>query len=236
MKIVSINALLEALRSDTPINKVFINSKRKDNKISEIISLCREKKIPYLMVPQNALLRKAGPENQGVFAEISPVRFFSLKEVLENPVKDLILILDSINDTGNLGAIIRSCVAADIDGILISQRRSAPVNETVLKVSSGALLNSRIVPSKNLSRDIDVLKDAGYWIAGTTIGEGVPYYEYDFKMKTAIILGGEQKGLSPLLKKNADQFITIPHSNMVESLNVSTAAAVILFEALRQKI
>ena len=126
-------------------------------------------------------------------------------------------------------------MAADIDGIIISQRRSAPVNETVLKVSSGALLNSRIVPSVNISRDIDVLKDAGYWIAGTTIGEGIPYYDYDFEPKTAIILGGEQKGLSPLLKKNADQFITIPHSNKVESLNVSAAAAVILFEALRQK-
>lgn len=235
MKIISINALLEALQSDSPISKVFINEKRRDNKISKIISLCREKKIPYLMVPQNVILRKAGPENQGVFTEISPVRFFSLKEILANPIKDLILILDSINDSGNLGAIIRSSVAADIDGIIISQRRSAPVNETVLKVSSGALLNSRIVLSVNLSRDINVLKKAGYWIAGTTIGEGVPYYDYDFEPKTAIILGGEQKGLSPLLKKNADQFITIPHSNKVESLNVSAAAAVILFEALRQK-
>jgi 23S rRNA (guanosine2251-2'-O)-methyltransferase len=237
MNITSVNALIETLKEELPINKVFISSAKKDNRIDKIIQLCRENNVIFQMVPQQTIVRKAGPDNQGVFAEISPIRFYSIEEILQNIKKGLILILDSITDTGNLGAIIRSAVAADVDGLIISQRDSAPINETVLKTSAGTLVKAKIVQSKNLSQDISYLKKNNFWVVGTVLDKemSLPYYDYDFTANSAIIVGGEYKGVSPLLKKNADQLVYIPHSDKIDSLNVSAATAVLLFEALRQK-
>ena len=235
MKITSINSLQEALSSDAPVNKVFINERRRDSRIKNILDLCKERGIPYMLIPQTALNRKAGNENQGVFAEISPVRFFSLDEIISEKKESLILILDSVTDPGNLGAIIRTSVAAGVDGIILAQRNSAPLNETVLKVSAGALMNSRIVPSKNISREMKTLKERGYWVISTNVKAGIPYHEYSFDAPTALVIGSEGKGISTIVKKHTDQFITIPHSKKIESLNVSAATAVILFEAIRQR-
>jgi len=235
MKITSINSLQEALSSDAPVNKVFINERRRDSRIKNILDLCKERGIPYMLIPQTALNRKAGNENQGVFAEISPVRFFSLDEIISEKKESLILILDSVTDPGNLGAIIRTSVAAGVDGIILAQRNSAPLNETVLKVSAGALMNSRIVPSKNISREIKTLKERGYWVISTNVKAGIPYHEYSFDAPTALVIGSEGKGISTIVKKHTDQFITIPHSKKIESLNVSAATAIVLFEAIRQR-
>ncbi len=235
MKITSINSLQEALSSDAPVNKVFINERRRDSRIKKILDLCKEKGIPFMLIPQTALNRKAGNDNQGVFAEISPVRFYSLDEIIQDNKDSLILILDSVTDPGNLGAIIRTSVAAGVDGIILAQRHSAPLNETVLKASAGALMNSKIVPSKNISREIRTLKERGYWVISTNVKAGIPYHEYSFDAPTALVLGSEGKGISTIVKKHTDQFITIPHSKKIESLNVSAATAVILFEAIRQR-
>ena len=234
----SLNALIEALQERYPINRVFISKAKKDNRIDNVIRLCRQNKVVFQMVPQETILRKAGPGNQGVFAEVSPIRFYTLEEILQSIDKELILILDSINDTGNMGAIIRSAVAAEVDGIIVSQRHSAPINETVLKTSAGSVLKAKIVQSKNLTNTVNLLKENGFWVVGTVMEKeknSIAYYDYDFTVKTAVIVGSEHKGISPLLKKNADQLVFIPHSPNVESLNVSSAAAVILFEALRQR-
>ena len=235
MKITSINALHEALSSGLPVNKVFINERRRDSRIKKITDLCKEKGIPFMLIPQIALNKRAGNENQGVFAEISPVRFFSLDEILKEGNDRFILIVDSVTDAGNLGAIIRTSVAAGIDGIILSRRNSAPLNETVLKASAGALLKARIVPSKNISIEMRILKEKGYWIIATDVKSGIPYHEYAFDMPTALVIGSEGKGISTIVKKYTDQFITIPHTDKIESLNVSAATAVILFEAIRQK-
>lgn len=237
MNINSLHALIEALREKIPINKVFINTDKKGKRIDQVINLCRQNGVVFQMVPPQTINRKAGPNNQGVFAEVSPIRFYTLEEILQNIKTGLILVLDGINDTGNMGAIIRSAVAAEVDGIIIPQRNSAPINETVLKTSAGSLVKAKIVQSKNLVNDIKKLKENEFWVAGTVKEreKNVAYYDYDFTNKTAVIMGSEHKGLSPLLKKNADQLIYIPHSEDIDSLNVSAAAAVILFEALRQK-
>jgi 23S rRNA (guanosine2251-2'-O)-methyltransferase len=235
MIINTLNALIEALKDDYPINKVFISNAKRDRKIDTIIDLCRKNKVMFQMVPAQTISRKAGPGNQGIFAEISPVGFCTLEEVVKESKTGLLLILDSINDTGNLGAIIRSAVAAGVDGIIISQRNTAPINETVLKTSAGSVLKARIVQSKNLRNDIDFLKKWEYWVVGAEKTGDLPYYKYDFKCKTALIVGNEHKGISPILKKNVDQLVFIPHSGEIESLNVSAAAAVLLFEVLRQR-
>jgi len=187
-----------------------------------------------MLVPSVTLNKKAGNDNQGVYAEVSPVNFFTLNEILKNK-NGIILILDSVTDAGNLGAIIRTSVAAGVEGIILSRRNSAPINETVLKTSSGALMNARIVLSKNISREMKILREKGYWIISTDVKFGLPYYEYAFDIPTALVIGSESKGISTIVKKYTDQFITIPHSKKIESLNVSSATAVILFEALRQK-
>jgi 23S rRNA (guanosine2251-2'-O)-methyltransferase len=235
MNIHTLNALIEALKSNVPINKVLISDTKKDKKVGKILDLCRRNNVMFQQVPQQTINRKAGPDNQGVFAEISPIKFQPLDEVLKEIKTGLLLILDSITDTGNMGAIIRSAVGADVDGIIISQRHSAPINETVLKTSAGSLVKAKIVPSKNLTHTINELKRNDFWVVGAEMQGNMPYYDYDFTYKTALVLGSEYKGISPLLKKNVDHLISIPHSSQIESLNVSAAAAVILFEALRQK-
>lgn len=235
MKITSINSLHEALSSGAPVNKVFINEKRRDSRITKIIDLCKERGIPFILIPQAALNRKAGNDHQGVFAEISPVRFFSLDEIAKGGNDSLILILDSVTDAGNLGAIIRTAVGSGAEGIILSRRNSAPLNETVLKSSAGALMNAKVVPSKNISIEMRALREKGYWIISTDVQSGLPYHEYSFDIPTALVIGSEGKGISSIVKKYADQFITIPHPGKIESLNVSAATAVILFEALRQR-
>jgi 23S rRNA (guanosine2251-2'-O)-methyltransferase len=237
MNINSLHALIEALGERIPINKVFIGIDRKDKRIDQVIMLCRQNGIVFQMVPPQTINRKAGANNQGVFAEVSPIRFYTLEEILQDIKTGLILVLDGINDTGNMGAVIRSAVAAEVDGIIIPQRHSAPINETVLRTSAGSLVKAKIVQSRNLTNDIKKLQEDKFWVVGT-VKEGeknVVYYDYDFTVNTAVIMGSEHKGISPLLKKNADQLVYIPHSESIDSLNVSAAAAVILFEALRQK-
>jgi 23S rRNA (guanosine2251-2'-O)-methyltransferase len=235
MNISTLNALIEALKEGQPINKVLIGRGKKDRKVEFIKKLCRESNIMFQLVPQEAIDRKAGAKNQGVFAELSPIRFYELHEIVESSKTGLLLVLDRINDTGNLGALIRTAVAAEVDGVLISRRDSAPINETVLKTSAGTLMKAKICQSKNLGQDLDKLKEAGFWVVGTEMSGSVPYYDYDFSYKTALVMGSENTGMSPLLKKKADQLVSIPHSKKVESLNVSVSAGVILFEAVRQK-
>jgi len=229
------NALIEALKDGLPINKVLISRTRHDAKIATVVNLCRERGVVFQFVPAEAVERKAGMKSQGVFAEIAPVGFFSLADVLADVKTGLIAILDGIEDTGNLGAMIRSAAAVEVDGILVSVRNAAPVNDTVWKTSAGALGKVRLVQSRQLALDIEKIKKAGFWVVATDAQARVNFYDFDFRSKTAVILGNENKGVSPLLKKNADQLLAIPHARSVESLNVSAAAAIILFEAYRQK-
>ncbi len=236
MIITSSHALEAALESSITLNHIFISKSLKSKRLEKIKILCKQKNILYKFVPAEAIDRKAGyTKNQGVFAETSPVNFLKIKEITGNIKTGIILILNNILDPHNLGAIIRTAVAAEVDGIILSKRNTAPINETVLKTSAGNLLKARLVISNNLAADIDYLKKKEFWIIGTDIKEGIKYYNYDFSYKTAIIIGSENKGLSPLLRKKVDQIVTIPHSSRVNSLNVSVAAGIILFEAGRQK-
>ena len=234
MDILSVNALLDALREGHGLARVLVSRTRKGHKINQIKALCRERGIVFQMVPQSAIDRKCGQKNQGVFAQASPVRFYTLDEVLGFG-KGLILILNGILDSGNLGAIVRTAVAAEIDGILLPARNSAPVNETVLKTSAGALMHARIVISKSISNDLEALKKEGFWIVAADPRAETPYDQIDFREKSVVIVGGEAGGVSPLLLKRCDRVVSIPQNPDIDSLNVSVSTAVILFEALRQR-
>ncbi len=233
--ITSLNALVEALRDGAPVNKVLINGARRDAKIATVIELCRQRGVIFQFVPGEALERKAGAKNQGVWAEIAPVAFSSLEEMLAAVKTGLVVVLDGIEDTGNLGAIVRTAAAVEADGVLFSVRGSAPVNDTVWKTSAGALGKVRLVQSHNLARDIEKLKQNDFWVVASDQHAGMKFYDYDFTGRTAVIMGNESRGVSTLLKRDADQLLAIPHAATVESLNVSAAAAILLFEAYKQK-
>jgi 23S rRNA (guanosine2251-2'-O)-methyltransferase len=138
-------------------------------------------------------------------------------------------------DVGNMGAIIRSAVAAEADGIVLVSKNSAPINETVVKTSSGAVFHANIVQSTHIINDINYLKERNFWLIGAVRDKGMIYTDYDFSYPTAIIMGNEHSGLSQSISKQVDQFLTIPIQRKVESLNVSVATAILLFEARRQK-
>jgi 23S rRNA (guanosine2251-2'-O)-methyltransferase len=233
--ITTLNALVEALRDGAAINKVLISRSPRDAKVSTVIDLCRRQGVIFQFVPAEAVARKAGARNQGVWAEVAPVGFCGLDEMLAAVRTGLVVILDGIEDTGNLGAIIRTAAAVEADGIVISIRGSAPVNDTAWKTSAGTLGKVRLVQARNLAQDIEKLKNNGFWVVAADQHAGTKFYDFDFKGKTAVIMGNESRGVSPLLKKKADQLLAIPHSGEVESLNVSAAAAIMLFEAYRQK-
>jgi 23S rRNA (guanosine2251-2'-O)-methyltransferase len=233
--ITTLNALIEALRDGAPVNKVLLSQSRRGAKIAAVVDLCRQRGVVYQFVPAGALDRRAGAKNQGVWAEVAPVGFCRLDDVLSSARTGLVVVLDGIEDTGNLGAILRTAAAVEADGVLISVRGSAPVNDTAWKTSAGALAKVRLVQSRNLAQDIQKLKENGFWVVAADVRARMKFYEFDFKVRTAVILGNEGRGVSPLLKKNADQLLAIPHAAAVESLNVSAAAAIILFEAWKQK-
>lgn len=233
--ITTLHALIEALRDGAPVNKVLLSLSRRDAKISAIVDLCRQRGVVFQFVPAEAVDRKAGARNQGVWAEVAPVNFCSLEEVLAAVRTGLVVVLDNIEDTGNLGAIVRTAAAVEADGVLLSVRGSAPVNDTAWKTSAGTLGKVRLVQSRNLVQDIEKLKKNDFWVAATDQHAAMNFYDFDFKGRTAVILGNESRGVSPLLKKKSDQLLAIPHAATVESLNVSAAAAIILFEAWKQK-
>jgi len=233
--ITSLNALIEALGAGAPVNKVLISRTRRDAKVAAVIDLCRQRGVVYQFVPAEALDRKAGARNQGVWAEVAPVNFCRLEDVLASIRSGLVVILDGIEDTGNLGAIVRTAAAVEADAVMLSVRGSAPVNDTAWKTSAGALAKVRLVQSRNLAQDIEKLKKNGFWVVASDASAPMKFYEFDFRVKTAVILGNEGRGVSPLLKKNSDQLLAVPHAAAVESLNVSAAAAIILFEAWKQK-
>ena len=148
----------------------------------------------FQFVPAEAVDRKAGAKNQGVWAEIAPVDFCSLDEMLAAVKTGLVVILDGIEDTGNLGAIVRTAAAVEADGVLVSIRGSAPVNDTVWKTSAGTLGKVRLVQSRNLAHGYRKTEKDGFWVVATDQHAGMNFYDFDFKGKTAVIIGQRKQG------------------------------------------
>ncbi len=235
MIISSMNALIEALRAEEPIQKVWISRSHRDPRVQELKALCRQYGVLYRFVPREALERKAGSSNQGVFAEIAEVRTYSLETALEKAPGQFFLVLDGVTDTGNMGAILRSAAAAEVDAVILPRRRSAPLNESVMTASAGGLLVTRMVISRSLTEDLKILKKAGYWVFGADMAARSEYTEIQGNGPVVLVLGSEAHGISPAVMRQVDQMVRIPISKSVESLNVSVAAAVLMFEVVRQR-
>ena len=221
------------------IVKLFI-SNSESKRFSKIKSLANSSSIVTELVETKRINQIIGhSKHQGFVAEIANPSFLIEKDIsskLENLTSSRVLILDSIQDPRNLGACLRSALAFEFDAVIINKDGSSPINEYVFKTSVGAILNLNIFYVTNLSRSINILKDIGFWVLGLDgHGEGSIFSE-KFSSKTAVVLGSEGSGIRKLVKENCDHLIKIPISNKVESLNISVAAGIIMYELKKQHI
>ena len=174
---------------------------------------------------------KFGNNNQGIALEIEDFKFKKLEELKDT---SFVVMLDHLEDPHNLGAIIRTCECAGVDAIIIPKNRSVQINSTVMKVSAGALNNMNIVEVSSLAQSIDKLKDYGFWIYGTDMEDSVNYTDVKYDRKTCIIIGSEGNGISRLVREKCDFIIRIPMKGKINSLNASVAAAITIYEVVRQ--
>jgi len=197
--------------------------------------LAKTNHIPYLFVPKQ-VLDKASPHHQGVVAHLASKEYISLERILTDAgPSPFLVLLDEIEDPQNLGAILRSAEGAGADGVVIPERRSAGLTETVFEVSAGALEHLRVARVPNLAQAMETLKERGFWLIGAE-GEGEGFfYEFDYTQPVAVILGSEGRGLRHLTRKKCDRILTIPMRGKVNSLNVASAASVFFFEVARQR-
>ncbi|MCI9063438.1 MAG: 23S rRNA (guanosine(2251)-2'-O)-methyltransferase RlmB [Clostridia bacterium] len=234
------NSVLELLESEKDINKIYITKGERHGSINKIIAIAKEKKIIIVEKDKRQMDLMAQNDNyQGVIAIVPPFEYCEIEDILEyakekeeNP---FILILDGIEDTHNLGAIIRTAETAGVHGIIIPKRRAAAVNSTVSKISCGAVEHMKIARVNNISDSINKLKDAGLWICGTAIDGEKYYFNQDLTGPLGIVIGNEGKGMSEIAKKNCDFLVKIPMIGKVTSLNASVSTGIILYEALKQR-
>ena len=232
------NSVLELLKSEKDINKLFIEKGNRSGSINEIIAKAKQNHIVIVEVDKRKLDTMAA-NHQGVVAIVPPFEYCDIYDILDYAkAKDedpFIVILDGIEDPHNLGAIIRTCETAGVHGVIIPKRRSASVNSTVVKVSEGATTYVKIARVTNLNDTISKLKDAGLWIIGTDMSAKTYYYDQDLKGPIAIVIGSEGFGMSNLVKKNTDIFIKIPMAGKITSLNASVSAGIVIYEAVKQR-
>lgn len=234
------NAVIELLESDKDINKIYITKGEQKGSINKIIAMANEKKVIIVEKDKRQMDLMAQTENyQGVIAIVPPFEYSEIEDILElakiKNEKLFILILDGIEDTHNLGAIIRTAEIAGVHGIIIPKRRAASVNSTVSKVSCGAVQYMKIARVNNISDSINKLKENGVWVCGTAIDAKSYYFEQDFKEPIAIVIGNEGKGMSQLVKKNCDFLVKIPMKGKIQSLNASVSTGIVVYEVLKQR-
>jgi 23S rRNA (guanosine2251-2'-O)-methyltransferase len=234
--IYGINPVIEALRTGR-VRRLRVGS-RGDKRIDEILALAREKGVRVERVEAPTLDREArGGVHQGVVAELEPPGDYSVEELVAAaaPEPALIVVLDGIEDPHNIGAVLRSVDAAGAHGVVRQARHAAPLDGVAMKASAGAAATVRVATVVNIARAVEQLKDAGVWTVGLAGDAAERYDAVDLTVPTAIVLGAEGSGLRRLVRERCDRLVSIPMRGAVSSLNVSVAAGVTLFEAIRQR-
>lgn len=233
------NPIIEALKADREIEKIWIAKGSETGSIKKIIGMAKEKRIPIEYVDRNILDNKSiTGANQGIIANVAAYKYSELEDIIfkaKERKEDLfVLILDGIEDPHNLGAIIRTAEAAGVHGIIIPKRRAVGLTQTVVKASAGAIEYVPIVKVANLVQTIKTLKECNVWIAAADIS-GKDYFEADLKGNIGVVIGSEGKGISKLVLENCDFSIKIPMKGKISSLNASVAAGVLMCEVVRQR-
>jgi 23S rRNA (guanosine2251-2'-O)-methyltransferase len=237
MLVYGINPVLEALRAKR-VTRLRISA-RQDKRIDEVLALAAAQDVTTERVDPQVLDRAArGGVHQGVVAEIEQARDYTLQQLAlpsERGHAPLIVVLDGIEDPHNVGAIIRTADAAGATGVIRQARHSAALDGVVGKASAGALAHARIATVVNIARAVEELKEAHIWTVGLAGEARERYTDVDWTLSSAIVLGAEGTGLRRLVRERCDRLVTIPMLGSVESLNVSVAAGVVLYEAVRQR-
>ncbi|MGR0480006.1 MAG: 23S rRNA (guanosine(2251)-2'-O)-methyltransferase RlmB [Candidatus Electronema sp. V4] len=230
-----INAVSEALRGNPRrLSEILIEKGKAGTRLQEIIDAAREAEVRIRFVELDRVGLPGGCRHQGVAARQAEAELLPLAELLA-AAPERILLLDSIQDPGNLGSILRSALAAGFGSVVLTSERSAPLTGTVARASAGAVAHLRISRVVNLAEALRQLKSHGYWIYGAVAEpEAQSMYQTDFSGKIGIVIGSEGKGIRPLVQKCCDHLITIPMPGAFNSLNASVAAALVMFEAVRQ--
>jgi 23S rRNA (guanosine2251-2'-O)-methyltransferase len=236
-----IHAVREALEAGGTFDRIVIAKGRQDSRVEEIVQLARERSIPVRFEDRGQLDRIANTrDHQGVVAIAAARAAATLEDILARANHDkgqigLVVLLDGVEDPHNLGAIIRTALAAGAHGVITPERRAAGLTEAVARASAGALAHLPVARVTNLARTMEELKEAGYWLVGLDEEGEKSYTEVDYTTPTGIVMGGEGKGLHELTRKRCDFVVSLPTTGPVKSLNVSVATGVVLFEALRQR-
>jgi len=236
------NAVIEALEAKTrEFNRILIsNTSRSDEKIEKIKELAKQNGIVFQFVGKEKLNQIAQEaRHQGVIAQVSPIKYVDLDDFIESHSDGYtsVVILDGVEDSHNLGAIIRSCVCAGVKGIILPSRRGVLVNSTVEKTSAGAVNHISIIKVNSIVNAVQRLKERNYWVIAADHHSKDNYYDIDYTdMNFAVIMGAEHAGVSKSLLKLSDFVVKIPMLTNFNSLNVSNAAAIILFESVKQKL
>lgn len=233
------NAVLEALLGQKRvINKILISkSLHSDSKLNQIKELALANNIVFQFVSKEKFAPYNEHNHQGIMALISPIKYIELDEFLnEKHENSSVVILDGVEDPHNLGAIIRTCVCAGVDAIIIPARRNAQVNSIVEKTSAGAINHIPIIKVNSLVNAIQKLKKSDWWIIATDASANDNYYDIDYNnMNFAIVMGAEHSGVSKSIIKLSDMLVKIPMFRDFNSLNVSNALSIIVFETVRQR-
>ncbi len=233
------NAVRELLKSGRTIEKIYVQSGEREGSITVLAAEAISRSIPLIEVEKAKLDKLCGYEqHQGIVAIASEKEYVEIEDVLriaeEKGEKPLIVIADNVSDPHNLGAIIRCAEGAGAHGVVIPKRRSACITPAVAKASAGATEHMMCVKCVNVTETIKKLKDYGLWVFAAE-ADGEDYTKVDYSVPCAIVVGSEENGVSPLVKKNCDYIVSLPMRGKVNSLNVSTASAVLLYEAIRQR-
>lgn len=235
------NAVTELIKSGKDINKILVAEGSLQGSMKKIIGAAKDKKIIVQIVDRNKLDEISNNSvHQGILAYVSAYKYFELDDIL-NDAKEkgedpFIIITDGVEDPHNLGALIRTANCCGAHGVIIPKRRAAPLTSTVNKASAGAIQYTKVARVTNLVSTIKELKEKGIWIAGADMDGDKNYFETDLKGPIAVVVGGEDKGVSRLVKENCDFVVKIPMNGQINSLNVSVAGAVLMYEVVRQRL
>lgn len=239
-KLAGVNSIMEALKGKRKIYRIFIQEGRTGKRVADLVRLASRRGIYIQEVAKQRLNEMYTVGNhQGVVAEVDCYEYCSIEEVLEYAAmrseSPLLLILDGLEDPQNLGSIIRSAEGAGVHGVIIPRHNSVEVTPAVARASAGAVEHMRVVLATNLVNTIRYLKEQGLWVVGADMAGTADYFSVDIPSPTVLVIGGEGQGIRRLVKENCDLLVKIPMYGQVNSLNASTAAAIVLFETVRQR-
>ena len=235
-RICGVHAVYEALASGrVPIERIHIAREAHSQKLREILDLARKQGVPIRKEERLVLDRLAeGAVHQGIIA-VSAAMAYADFEALFKPDKPIVVVLDGVEDPHNLGAVMRTAEACGASGIVVPERHSAPLSATVIKASAGASAYVPIVRVKNLVNAIDKMKERGLWIVGVDPAGTQNWTSFDYRGSVGLVLGGEHRGLRRLVREHCDALVRLPMLGKIASLNISVAAGIVLYEAVRQR-